>query len=703
MAEQALKRLEEQLNCSICLDTYTDPKLLQCFHVYCQQCLVPLVDRDQQGQLGLTCPTCRQVTPIPDRGVAGLPPAFHINHLLEIQASFQQLGNPVATPLEAATASKESLSVSSRYCFEHPEEELKLYCETCGELVCFQCIMRDGKHHDHEYALLQKAFEKYKDEITSSLEPMEKQVATAKKALAQIELCCEEISNQRAATAESVHSTFRRLQEVLNVRETELISKLDRIAQHKLKRLAIQKDQIETSLAQLCSCLHFMRESLGTSKEEDVLMMKPNTLQQVRELTTPFQPDFLEPNSKADIVFSTSTSIIAECQNYGKIVSLGLPYPPKCQLKNDVGVAAVGEMFTAILQTVNFEGNPCDVSIQSLRLELVSEITGTRGNCGVQRRRQGQYEISYQPTIKGRHHLHVIVEGRHVSGSPYSVAVSLRSSVEKLGTPILTIGGVREPIGLMINQRQEVVVTEWDGHCVSVFSPSGQRLHTLRTYGPQLEHFDRPHGVAIDQEGNVLVVDSKKQCIQKFTTEGHFVKMVGSKGSGPLQFDFPSDIASANDKLYVVDGNNHRIQVLNFDLTFCSTFGSTGSGKGQFSSPRGIACDSTGKVYVTDRGNNRIQVFTAEGKFLRMFGRRGQGRGELDWPNGIHIDTDHLVYVSEYGNHRISIFTSKGQFVTSFGMRGEGPGEFCNPFGVAVDDCGVVYVADCVNNRVQIF
>ena len=71
MAEEVLKKLfEEQLNCSICLDTYTDPKLLQCFHVYCRQCLVPLVDRDQQGRLGLFCPTRRQVTPIPDR-----PPA----------------------------------------------------------------------------------------------------------------------------------------------------------------------------------------------------------------------------------------------------------------------------------------------------------------------------------------------------------------------------------------------------------------------------------------------------------------------------------------------------------------------------------------------------------------------------------------------------------------------------------------------------
>ena len=197
MAEEVLKKLEEQLNCSICLDTYTDPKLLQCFHVYCQQCLVPLGVRDQQGQLSLTCPACRQVTPIPDRGVAGLKPAFHINHLLEIyKDSVKKLDNPAGSPEGAVGGTKvatPSRNMSeycpsrnmSEYCFEH-EEELKLYCETCGELVCLHCAIKGGKHHDHDYALLKFAFEKYKKEILSSLEPMEKQVMLIEKALEEL-------------------------------------------------------------------------------------------------------------------------------------------------------------------------------------------------------------------------------------------------------------------------------------------------------------------------------------------------------------------------------------------------------------------------------------------------------------------------------------------------------------------------------------
>ena len=115
------------------------------------------------------------------------------------------------------------------------------------------------------------------------------QVATIKKALAQFDVRHGEISDQRAAIADNIHVTFRRLRDALNVRETELISQLDQVTQNKLKGLAAQKDQIEITLAQLCSCLHFMRESLRAGNKVDMLMIKPNLTKQVKELTTPFQ------------------------------------------------------------------------------------------------------------------------------------------------------------------------------------------------------------------------------------------------------------------------------------------------------------------------------------------------------------------------------------------------------------------------------
>ena len=704
MAEKVVERVEEQLNCSICLDTYTDPKILQCFHVFCRQCLVPLGVRDQQGQLSLTCPTCRQVTPIPVRGVAGLQSAFHINNLLEIlEDSANKLENALVTPERETHTDLNTVNKAS-HCFVHEDKELELYCETCGELICLKCVTKSGKHHSHDYEELNVAFEKYKEEIMSSLDPMEKQVMTIKKALALIEKCRGEISDQQTTIEDNVHVTFRRLREVLTVRETELIGQLNKTTQGKLKGLEAKSDQIEITLAQLDSCLHFMRESIKAGNESNVLMMKTNTVHQVKELTTPFQADTLKPNTEADMVFSSLADLTALCQSYGQVFTLGSPDPSKCHTTGKgFEVAVVGEKSTAILHAVSYEGKPCEEPIKSLECELVSEITGTRASCFVERRGQSQYEISYQPTIKGRHQLHIKVEGQHVRGSPSSVAV--KSPVEKLGTPILTLGGVRKPWGVEINQRGEVMMTECDGHCVSVFSPNGDKLRSFGTHGSGQRQFKYPFGIAVDGEGNILVADSNNDRILKFTAEGHFLAAVGTYGSGPLQFSHPTDIAfnTSNSKWYVVCNWNHHVQVLNSDLTFSKTFGKEGSGKGQFDHPCGIACDSTGKAYVADTSNHRIQVFTAEGKFLRMFGRHGEGRGELHKPRYVAVDTSGVVYVSEDGNHRVSVFTSEGQFVTSFGREGEGPGEFKSPRGLAVDNNGVVYVCDSYNNRVQVF
>ena len=424
----------EELNCSICLDTYTDPKILQCFHVFCRQCLVPLGVRDQRGQLSLTCPTCRQVTPIPARGAAGLQSAFHINNLLEILEDSSR--NAPATP-EGATPTDLNPVNKANYCFVHEGKELELYCETCAELICFKCVTKSGEHHNHDYEELNVAFEKYKEEITSSLEPMEKQVTTIKKALALMEQCRGEISNQRAVIEDNIHVTFRRLREVLTIRETELIGKLHQTTQGKLKGLAAQRDQIETTLAQLDSCLHFMRKSIKEGNESDVLMMKTNTVHQVKELSTPFQPDTLKPNTEANIVFSALADLTAMCLSYGQVFTSGSPDPSKCYITGKgLEVAVVGEKSTAILHGVSYEGKPCEEPIKSLECELVSEITGTRASCSVERRGQSQYKISYQPTIKGRHQLHIKMEGQHVRGSPSSVAVE-----SPLGTQILTLGG----------------------------------------------------------------------------------------------------------------------------------------------------------------------------------------------------------------------------------------------------------------------
>ena len=666
MAEEALKKLEEQLCCSICLDTFTDPKLLQCFHVYCHLCLVPLVTRDQQGSPTLTCPTCRQITPISARGVAGLQSAFHINHLLEIQNSFQKQG---------ATALSAEVSLPGK-CSEH-REELKLYCEACQKLACFQCLVKGERHYNHDCVELDLAFEEYKDEIVSRLMPrMENQVAAAKKALAQLNIEREIASNQRSATEENIHTTFRQLRQVMNQRETNLIDQLHQMTQVRLKDLTTQSDQIETTLAQLTSCLHYMRESLKPGNEEDVLKMKTSTIKRVQELADiSFQPS---GPSEADIVFSTSEDVVRMCETYG-VISV-----PECEAEEG-DQQSLHEVYC---QSAN---NALQILRDSPQL------------------RPPAHQLRCSPPLRpSAHQLRCSSPSRPPAHQPRcsSPQISAMRPLAKV-IPGVMVGEVLGPCGVAVSHRgTEMVITEWGGDRVSIFNLDGKRLQTFGTSGCKGGDFNGPRGVAVDGDGNILVVDYWNNRIQKFSSRGEFLMTVGTKGKGPLQFLNPTGIAfsTISSKIYITDWANHRVQVLNSNFTFFSSFGNEGSGKAQFSYPCGVALDKYGNIYVADSGNHRIQVFSAQGDFLRMFGCfEGEvGKKRLNYPNGLAIDVSGLVYVSDGENYQVMVFTPEGHLVTSFGRKGVGLGEFDWPCGLVVGSKGV-HVCDYTNNRVQTY
>ena len=362
-------------------------------------------------------------------------------------------------------------------------------------------------------------------------------------------------------------------------------------------------------------------------------------------------------------------------------------------------MAMVGERAKAVLHIVDTSGKGYNIQKETVVCEFMSKSSGGKIDC-IMKKTESQYEISYQATSRGRHKLHIKVEGEHIKGSPFPVTVML--PVQKLGTPIKTIRGVVALWGMAVNKKGEILIAEESRHCISIFSPTGEKLRSFGSQGSGPGQFNAPQGVTVDDDGNILVVDCLNHRIQKFTSDYKHITSVGSYGSNPLQFDRPVSVSiSPITKKIAISDWNHQVQIINPDLTFHSSIGSYGSGNGQFDRPYDTAFDSAGNLYVTDAWNNRIQVFNPEGQFLRQFGKLGNGDGELDFPAGISIDSDDTVYVNEYNNCRVSVFTHEGNFLTSFGSQGDGPGQFYYPHRISVDGNGIIYVAD--TSRIQIF
>ena len=582
-------------------------------------------------------------------------------------------------------------------CPQHQGKELDLYCETCEELICLHCTVK--MHKDHQYDLVGDTFERHKEEMTTCVEPVENDLSITSKAKEQLGVRMQELDDQGAAVKAVVQKEIRQLQEVLEERKVELFNRVDQHVERKKKNLAAQMDEVETIETQQMSCLSFVKESLRTGSQGEVMKVKKAVMKQVKEMRDNFKPDMLPPCEPANVKFVASSELEAACKKFGEVY-LQEASPEKCYATGKgLEVAKAGERATADLHVVNDNGKACNVPVETVICELESESTSKKTKYIVKKTEASQYEISYQPTSRGRHQLHIKVEREHIKGSPFPVIV-----IKKLGTPTKTIGGVKKPWGVAVNKKGDIIVAEHDGNCVSIFSPAGEKIKSFSSRGSNNGQFNspRPAGVAVDADDNILVVDYGNHCIQKFTSDGNSITAVNREGNNQLEFNSPIGIVihPLTRKVYVADSQNHRIQILNPDLTFSSSFGSD---NGQFQYPWDVTFDSTGNLYVADSENHCIQVFTAEGKFIRKFGKKGQGNGELNFPSSISIDSDNVVYVTEQFNHRVSVFTSEGKFLTSFGTKGSKPGQFSLPRGISVNKNGVVYVADYSNNRIQLF
>ena len=599
--------------------------------------------------------------------------------------------------LESKVKQLDSLKKVVLYCSLHKGKELELYCETCEELICHNCTVK--KHKDHQYDLVDDTFEKHKAEIVASLGQIENQLGIANEALQQIEQRSGDVNEQRVATKTEIQKVVQQLHEMLEARKAELMGKVDEYADQKIKNLAAQKDEVETVQTQLASCLSFVRESLRTGSQGEVMKMKKTVVKQMKEMTGNFKPDKLAPFEPADLKFLSSPQLMQACQQFG-VVCAGTVSPEKCYATGKgLESAKVGERATAVVHIVSDNEQACVAPVE-IECELVSVLADAKTRCLVKNLEASKYEVSYQPTSRGRHQLHIKVEGEHIKGSPFTVTVKL--PVQKLGTPVRVIGGLNCPWGVAINQRGEIIVAESSGHCISIFSPTGEKLRSFGSYGSGQGQFSTPRGVAVDDDGNILVVDSGNNRIQKFTSDGKFVVSVG-KDTINLFNSIGISIHSINKKVIVSDCSNNCIQMLNPNLTFSQRFDGEGTNDGQTTYPYEVAFDSAGNMYQGGNNTTGVQVFTAEGRFLRKFGHQGSGQRELRFPSGIAIDSDDVVYVAEHNNNCISVFTTEGAFLTSFGTKGNGEGQFITPLGIAVDKDGFIYVNDYNNGRVQIF
>ncbi len=264
---------------------------------------------------------------------------------------------------------------------------------------------------------------------------------------------------------------------------------------------------------------------------------------------------------------------------------------------------------------------------------------------------------------------------------------------------VCTDGGSR--VFIVDSNAQTVHVCDLESRAYSRWEPGADR--------PRLS---QPVAAAYDPAGRLLVSDSVGGNLAVFDSSGVYEGRIGDKIlKRPCGLAISAGVAGAGGaveatRIFVADSAAHQIVVLSGDGKELARIGERGSGPGQFNFPTNVAIDRQGRIFVSDSLNFRVQIFSPDFTFLRQIGRKGDMPGYFSQPKGLAIDSKDRLFVVDANFEAIQIYRclqDRDELLMSLGREGHGPGEFWLPAGVHVDALGRIWVADSYNRRVQVF
>ena len=581
-------------------------------------------------------------------------------------------------------------------CKEH-QEQLKIYCFTCSQLVCLGCIVKD--HRDHEFEFVSKCAPEIKQGLHEKLGPLQNAQAHIQDAREKLRQKGNEITAQGTHLEKVINGSFDEIIEVVERRRRELLTTVRGRVEEKLSSLSSQEKGLEVCTAQIQSLVDFVGQNIGNASDEEIVSIHKQLQCKIEEEMKSCNSLDLTPATSANISVNIPCAAeIAElCQKKTSCSVITLPVDPsKCRAEGPGMEGAVTNTPTQlVVHTVFSNGQPCrELEKQSIRAELKSMVDGSVVVAEVTEKKKGSYLVSYCPKVRGRHKLNLLVNQQPIAGSPFDVFVEHPPT--QLGKPVRIIKGVERPYAIALNKSGHLLVTQPGEGVVTALSKDGMR----RGVPGGKDGLGKPRGIAIDEDGSILVTSVASEQLMKFNKDWTLAKAVGQKGYQPGQFNSIGrvKISPTTHKYYVCDRENNRIQVFDQDPKHAFSFGRKGRKLGGLNWPVDVAFDDAGHVYVVEQNNHRVQKFSSRGDPLLVFGRRGSQFEELNSPQGIDV-RGKFVYVTESNNKGVSVFTTNGEFVTSFGSK-----EKLNLLrGITADEDGFLYVCSYGNNCVVVY
>ena len=693
--ESLLKNIKQQVTCSICLDIYTEPKIISCFHTFCCECLEKHA-RVSQKEGKFRCPECQAAIDLPEGNrFDRLPNSFFHSTLLSLlsirqsgdassitcsqcrktnpqmyycfdcgrfmcldcfnahqllSATFE--GHKVTPVKDFKVEDYETVLKRQPFCSQefHEREVTRFFCLECQVCICQICRVTD--HQNHEVVLLERAALKEKDKIMCGAKLIRNKGSELYEVIKQFEETTSKLESNVATAKREVSRVVEEVIAEIREREREAIDSLEATRVSRLERINSAKQEVESLVKQMNQAATYAENLVQNSSSSDVMQIKETLEQKFEELRGAEVPGH---HQTTFVKFSEAPRLVD--WKLGVIEVTPTADAKRSRLEGLDQSFQAGVEAELTLYAKTSEGEPISRDDLKDEVEFLIEPVKDVTNVFVNKRENGCLQLKFTPKLPGS----------------YSIEVKINS--DKL--PIC-------PYALNVKERELVIVAELN---LKLFP--GDTLLSLS-------------GIAVNKKGEIALADDEGHCVYVFDKDGNCVRKIGSQGEEQGQFEQPKGVLYSNDKeILVADFGNDRIQHIDIQTgTVLRSFRQLGSGKGELNGPYDVCLDDEERIVVTECGNHRIQVISKEGESIFTFGDRGPEK--LSYPISC-IPYKNMFLVCDGCNHCIKAFDQSGTFLYKFGKEGNQDGELNEPHHLLVDSSDNLLVCDPHNNRVQQF
>ncbi|XP_068435870.1 E3 ubiquitin-protein ligase TRIM9 isoform X3 [Clinocottus analis] len=217
-------------------------------------------------------------------------------------------------------------------CTEHELENLSMYCVQCKMPVCYQCL-EEGKHGTHEVKALGAMWKLHKGQLSQALTGLSDRATEAKEFLVQLRNMVQHIQENGVEFEACLVAQCDALIDALNRRKAQLLSRVNKEHEHKLK---VVRDQISHCTVKLRQTTGLMEYCLEVIKENDpsgFLQISDALIRRVHMTEGQWGKGTLTPRMNSDFDLTLDSGPLLQTIHQLDFVQMKVPAAPMLQLE----------------------------------------------------------------------------------------------------------------------------------------------------------------------------------------------------------------------------------------------------------------------------------------------------------------------------------------------------------------------------------